>query len=85
MGTMSAGSASSSVLLTTSQVTIRQSLSTPALDAATGTALYLSASSNVDVVQVSTLYPYQDLGLWSYLGFAQLKLSVFHQERVLGW
>ncbi|TIP05977.1 MAG: pilus assembly protein [Mesorhizobium sp.] len=68
-----------------SQVEITKSFSTPAIDPATGTELYLSGTSNVDVVQVKTSYPYAGVGLWSYLGFGQLTLTVFHQERVLGW
>jgi len=70
---------------TTAQVTIRKSQSLQAIDSATGTELYLSPTSTVDVVEVSTTYPYADLGLWSYLGFGQLNLTVFHQERVFGW
>ncbi|MGX7876847.1 TadE/TadG family type IV pilus assembly protein [Mesorhizobium sp. ORM6] len=70
---------------TTDQVTITPVLSTPAIDAATGTQLYLSSTGTVVVVQVSTSYPYPTLGLWSYLGFANLTLTVFHQERVFGW
>lgn len=70
---------------TTSQVTISKPVSTPAIDPATGTELYLSSTSNVDVVQVSTTFPYANLGLWSYLSFGQLNLTVFHQERVFGW
>lgn len=70
---------------TTDEVTISKSLSTPAIDAGTGTELYLSSTANVDVVQVSTSYPYAGVGFWSYLGFGQISLSVFHQERVLGW
>ncbi|TPK85393.1 pilus assembly protein [Mesorhizobium sp. B2-4-12] len=69
---------------TTSQVTISKT-STAAIDAATGTQLYLSSTGTVDVVQVSTAYPYPTLGLWSYLGFGALTLSVLHQERVFGW
>ncbi|MBZ9734394.1 pilus assembly protein [Mesorhizobium sp. CA18] len=68
-----------------SQVIITPVLSTPAIDTATGTELYLSSTANVIVVQVSTSYPYPDLGFWSYLGFGQISLSVSHQERVLGW
>ncbi|TPI41491.1 pilus assembly protein [Mesorhizobium sp. B2-9-1] len=60
--------------------------STQAIDTATGTELYLSSTANVIVAQVSTSYPYPDLGLWSYLGFSgQLALTVSHQERVFGW
>jgi Flp pilus assembly protein TadG len=70
---------------TTGQVSITKSLSTPAFDAATGTELYLSSTANVVVVEVSTSYPYTGVGLWSYLGFGQLNLTVAHQERVLGW
>ncbi|OBQ62608.1 TadE/TadG family type IV pilus assembly protein [Mesorhizobium erdmanii] len=70
---------------TTGQVTITPVVSTPAIDTATGTELYLSSTTNVVVVEVSTSYPYPTLGLWSYLGFANLTLTVLHQERVLGW
>ena len=70
---------------TTTEVTIRKSKSLQAIDSATGTELYLSPTSTVDVVEVSTTFPYANLGLWSYLGFGQLNLTVFHQERVLGW
>jgi Flp pilus assembly protein TadG len=70
---------------TVGEVSIGKSRSFQAIDQATGTELYLSATATVDVVKVSTLYPYQDLGLWFYLGFPQLQLSVFHEERVLGW
>ncbi|MDX8463432.1 TadE/TadG family type IV pilus assembly protein [Mesorhizobium humile] len=68
-----------------SQVTITPVSSTPAIDPATGTELYLSSTANVVVVEVSTSYPYPDLGFWSYLGFGQISLSVSHQERVFGW
>ncbi|WP_181177645.1 TadE/TadG family type IV pilus assembly protein [Mesorhizobium sp. B4-1-1] len=70
---------------TIGQVTITKALSIPAMDPATGTELYLSPTSNVEVVQVSTTFPYANLGLWSYLGFGQLNLTVFHQERIFGW
>lgn len=70
---------------TADQVSITPVLSTPAIDLATGTQLYLSSTANVVVVQVSTAYPYPTLGLWSYLGFGALTLNVSHQERVFGW
>jgi len=66
-------------------VLITKALSTPAVDVATGTQLYLSSTANVDVVDVSTSYSYPDVGFWSYLGFGALTLSVSHQERVIGW
>lgn len=69
---------------TTTQVSVTTT-STPAIDQATGTELYLSNTSNVYVVQVSTSYPYSNLGLWGYLGFGALTLTVSHQERVFGW
>ncbi|MGX5839505.1 TadE/TadG family type IV pilus assembly protein [Mesorhizobium sp. ArgA1] len=50
-----------------------------------GTQLYLSNKSTVDVVDVSTSYSYQDFGFLSYLGFGAVTLSVSHQERVIGW
>lgn len=56
-----------------------------ATDVATGTQLYLSNTSTVDVADVSTDYSYPDLGFLSYLGFGALTLSVSHQERVVGW
>ncbi|TPK99049.1 MULTISPECIES: TadE/TadG family type IV pilus assembly protein [unclassified Mesorhizobium] len=59
--------------------------STQAIDTATGTELYLSPTATVDVVQVKTIYSYAGLGLWSYLGFGQLNLTVIHRERVFGW
>ncbi|AZO41665.1 pilus assembly protein [Mesorhizobium sp. M7D.F.Ca.US.005.01.1.1] len=70
---------------TVDQVHITKAQSIQAIDTATGTQLYLSSTGTVIVVQVSTDYPYPTLGLWSYLGFANLTLTVFHQERVLGW
>lgn len=70
---------------TTGQVTITKAQSLQATDAATGTQLYLSSTGTVVVVQVSAAYPYPTLGLWSYLGFGDVKLTVLHQERVLGW
>ncbi|TPK85811.1 pilus assembly protein [Mesorhizobium sp. B2-4-13] len=56
-----------------------------ATDLATGTQIYLSSKSTVDVVIVSSDYSYPDLGFLSYLGFGPLTLNVSHQERVLGW
>lgn len=56
-----------------------------ATDVSTGTQIYLSNKSTVDVVEVSTSYSYTDLGFLSYLGFGALTLSVSHQERVIGW
>ncbi|TPJ72417.1 TadE/TadG family type IV pilus assembly protein [Mesorhizobium sp. B2-6-2] len=71
---------------TTGQISITPAVSTPAIDPTTGAELYLSSTANVVVVQVSTSYPYPDLGFWSYLGFSgQLALTVSHQERVFGW
>jgi len=58
--------------------------STPATDGS-GTQLYLSNTSMVVVVDVSTAYSYPDVGFLSYLGFGALTLSVSHQERVIGW
>ncbi|TPI35048.1 pilus assembly protein [Mesorhizobium sp. B3-2-1] len=68
----------------TSQITVTPSL-TDAVDATTGTELYLSSTPKVAVVEVSTSFPYSDLGLWSYLGFGALTITVSHQERVFGW
>ncbi|MBZ9708146.1 pilus assembly protein [Mesorhizobium sp. ESP7-2] len=69
---------------TANQVEITKAQSLQAVDA-TGTELYLSSTGTVIVVQVKTSYPYPTLGLWSYLGFGDLTLSVLHQERVFGW
>lgn len=69
---------------TTGQVSITKEKSLQAIDS-TGTELYLSSTGTVIVVQVKTSYPYPTLGLWSYLGFGNVKLTAFHQERVLGW
>ncbi|MER9164514.1 TadE/TadG family type IV pilus assembly protein [Mesorhizobium sp. M0239] len=66
-------------------VDITKAVSLDAVDAATGTQLYLSSTTKVDVVDVSTSYSYPDVGFWSYLGFGALTLSVSHQERVIGW
>ncbi|MBM2709782.1 pilus assembly protein [Mesorhizobium caraganae] len=66
-------------------VAITKAVSLDAVDVATGTQLYLSSKSTVDVVDVSTSYSYPDLGFLSYLGFGALTLSVSHQERVIGW
>ncbi|SDA93979.1 TadE/TadG family type IV pilus assembly protein [Mesorhizobium qingshengii] len=69
---------------TTPQVTVTVS-HTAAVDAATGTELYLSSTANVDVVKVSTSVPYNGIGLWGYLGFGTLNITASHQERVFGW
>ncbi|TIP37376.1 MAG: hypothetical protein E5X77_35145 [Mesorhizobium sp.] len=70
---------------TTDQIQIDTTF-TSAVDSATPpNELYLSSTNNVYIVKVSTLYSYPDLGFWSYLGFGDLTLSVFHQERVFGW
>ena len=66
------------------QVTVNVS-HTLAVDAATGTELYLSSTANVDVVTVSTSVPYNGIGLWGYLGFGTLNITASHQERVFGW
>ncbi|QKC85743.1 TadE/TadG family type IV pilus assembly protein [Mesorhizobium sp. NZP2077] len=70
---------------TPDQVTINPAQSLQAIDPTTGAQLYLSSTGTVVVVQVSTAYSYPTLGLWSYLGFANLTLNVSHQERVFGW
>lgn len=69
---------------TAGQVSITKARSFDAIDSS-GNELYLSSTGTVIVVQVSASYPYPTLGLWSYLGFGNVKLTVFHQERVLGW
>ncbi|WP_027152098.1 TadE/TadG family type IV pilus assembly protein [Mesorhizobium sp. WSM2561] len=67
----------------TSQVTVSKN-SYAAIDGS-GNELYLSSTGTVDVVQVSTSLPYTDVGLWGYLGFGALTITVSHQERVFGW
>lgn len=69
---------------TTAQVTVTPH-HTLAVDAATGTELYLSSTANVDVVEVKTSLPYNGIGLWGYLGFGTLNITAVHRERVLGW
>ncbi|ESZ30325.1 MULTISPECIES: TadE/TadG family type IV pilus assembly protein [unclassified Mesorhizobium] len=64
-------------------VEITTAASLDAVDVATGTQLYLSSKSTVDVVDVTTSYSYS--GVWSSLGFGAVTLSVSHQERVIGW
>ena len=46
---------------------------------------YRSNTSEVRVVAMSTDYAYTGTGLWAYLGFGALTLSMMHEERVLGW
>ncbi|MES0001649.1 pilus assembly protein [Mesorhizobium sp. M0051] len=64
-------------------VEITKARSLDAVDVDTGTQLYLSSKSTVDVVDVTTSYSYP--GVWSSLGFGAITLSVSHQERVIGW
>ncbi|MCQ8871811.1 pilus assembly protein [Mesorhizobium sp. LMG17149] len=66
-------------------VAITTAVSLQAVDVATGTQLYLSSKSTVDVVDVTTSYSYSGSGFLSYLGFSPLTLTVSHQERVIGW
>lgn len=54
------------------------------VDPDTGLQNYRSASAAVRTVEVSTSYAYTSTGLWTYLGFAALTLTVAHEERVLG-
>ncbi|MET3593156.1 Flp pilus assembly protein TadG [Mesorhizobium shonense] len=87
-GVVSGGSARVTGWLPT-QVEITKT-STAAVDTTTtpNIELYLSSKSTVDVVTVSMSYPYypdHDLGLWTYLGFGNLNITVSHQERVFGW
>jgi Flp pilus assembly protein TadG len=70
---------------TTDQVTVTKPTSLLAVDATTGTELYLSSTATVDVVQVSTSLPYTGIGLWGYLGLGTFSIGASHQERVLGW
>ncbi|MBZ9977400.1 TadE/TadG family type IV pilus assembly protein [Mesorhizobium sp. BR-1-1-10] len=66
-------------------VDITKAVSLDAVDVATGTQLYLSSTTTVDVVDVTTSYSYSGFGFLSYLGFSPLTLRVSHQERVIGW
>lgn len=54
------------------------------IDVDTGEENYRSSSGVVNVVRVSTDYAYSGTGLWTYLGFGALTLTVFHDERVVG-
>jgi Flp pilus assembly protein TadG len=54
------------------------------IDVDTGEENYRSSSGVVNVVRVSTDYAYSGTGLWTFLGFGNLTLSVSHDERVLG-
>jgi Flp pilus assembly protein TadG len=45
---------------------------------------YRGSGTYVYVVQVSTTYSYSGTGLWAFLGFGALPLTVSHQERVMG-
>ena len=68
---------------TTGQITISKT-STAAFDGS-GNLLYLSNTSTVGVVQVSTALPYNGIGFWGYLGFGTINITASHQERVFGW
>jgi len=68
---------------TTAQVTVNKT-STAAVDS-NGNELYLSSTSAVNVVEVSTSLPYSGTGLWAYLGFGTINITASHQERVFGW
>ncbi|MFC3321151.1 TadE/TadG family type IV pilus assembly protein [Mesorhizobium cantuariense] len=68
---------------TTGEVTISKT-STAAIDGS-GNIIYLSSTGTVDVVQVSTSMPYQDIGFLGYLGFGGIEIGGSHQERVFGW
>jgi Flp pilus assembly protein TadG len=54
------------------------------VDPDTGLQNYRSATVNVTTVEVDTSYAYAGTGLWAYLGFGALTLTVAHEERVLG-
>jgi Flp pilus assembly protein TadG len=49
-----------------------------------GLANYRSSTSTVETVRVTSDYAYSGTGLWSYLGFGALTLSVSHEQRLLG-
>ncbi len=68
---------------TTAQVKV-QPYSFAAVDGS-GNELYLSSTGTVNVVQVSTSFPYSGIGLWGYLGFGTINITASHQERVFGW
>jgi hypothetical protein len=49
-----------------------------------GLSNYRSSWPNVRTVRVTSDYAYAGTGLWAYLGFGALTLSVSHEQRVLG-
>ena len=49
-----------------------------------GLSNYRSSASTVETVRVTSDYAYIGTGLWSYLGFGALTLSVSHEQRLLG-
>jgi Flp pilus assembly protein TadG len=55
------------------------------VDSATGLTNYRSQTANVTVVEVSSSFLPTTTGLWSFLGFGPLTLTVSHEERVIGW
>lgn len=68
---------------TTSQVTLTY-IQTPIIVYANGLQSYRGSGANVEVVEVKTTYSYAGTGLWTYLGFGALQLTVLHQERIMG-
>lgn len=69
---------------TTGQVSVSYETTAIAVDE-DGLQNYRSNSGEVRVVAISTDYAYSGTGLWAYLGFGALTLSMAHEERVLGW
>lgn len=47
--------------------------------------LYRSNAYYVYAAEISTSFAYSGTGLWAYLGFGALTLTVSHQERLVGW
>jgi len=58
---------------------------TPIVVGNNGLANYRSPTANVTTATLASSYAYGGTGLWGYLGFGALTLSVSHQERVFGW
>jgi hypothetical protein len=39
----------------------------------------------VEIIEVSTSFPYTGTGLLGFIGFASIDINAAHQERVVGW
>ncbi|HEY9012220.1 MAG TPA: TadE/TadG family type IV pilus assembly protein [Devosia sp.] len=66
-------------------VTVSYPTSVPAINPGTLLRDYLSQSTTVEVVEVTTSCQYVGTGLLTFIGFSPLTLTATHQERVLGW